>query len=36
MLISAVWGDGVVDNPGGQAIRAGDTVDFLAFAELLA
>jgi molybdopterin molybdotransferase len=36
VLTSAVWGDGVVDNPSGQAIRAGDVVEFIAFAEWLA
>ncbi len=35
VLTSAVWGDGVVDNPSGRAIRAGDAVDFMSFAELL-
>jgi molybdopterin molybdotransferase len=35
VLTSAVWGDGVVDNPSGQAIRRGETVRFMAFAELL-
>ncbi|OYU46137.1 MAG: molybdopterin molybdenumtransferase MoeA [Burkholderiales bacterium PBB4] len=35
VLTSAVWADGVVDNPGGTPIAAGDTVRFLAFAELL-
>ena len=35
VLTSAVWGDGVVDNPPGQAIRAGDTVRYLPFSELL-
>jgi molybdopterin molybdotransferase len=35
VLTSAVWADGVVDNPSGQAIRKGDTVAFLPFAELL-
>lgn len=35
VLTSAVWGDGVVDNPPGQVIHRGDTVDFLSFAELL-
>jgi molybdopterin molybdotransferase len=35
VLTSAVWGDGVVDNPGGQAIAHGDTVRYLAFADLL-
>ena len=34
VLTSAVWGDGVVDNPSGQAIRRGDAVRFLAFNEL--
>ena len=32
---SAAWGDGVVDNPAGQTIAAGDTVRFIAFSELL-
>lgn len=36
VLTSTVWGDGLVDNPAGHAIRAGDTVRFVAFAELLA
>jgi molybdopterin molybdotransferase len=36
VLTSAVWGDGVVDNPPGQAIRAGDAVRYLSFSELLA
>ena len=36
VLTSAVWGDGVVDNPSGQAIRAGDLVEFISFAEWLA
>lgn len=35
VLTSVVWGDGMVDNPPGQAIHAGDTVNYLAFAELL-
>jgi molybdopterin molybdotransferase len=35
VLTSTVWGDGVVDNPSGQAIAAGDVVDFMSFAELL-
>ncbi|CAN5150336.1 molybdopterin molybdotransferase MoeA [soil metagenome] len=35
VLTSVVWGDGVIDNPPGQAIRAGDTVRYLPFAELL-
>ncbi|MEN9630391.1 MAG: molybdopterin biosynthesis protein MoeA [Pseudomonadota bacterium] len=35
VLTSAVWGDGLVDNPGGQVIRRGDTVRFLPFADLM-
>ena len=35
VLTSVVWGDGLVDNPAGQAIRRGDTVRFLALSELL-
>ena len=35
VLTSAVWGDGLVDNPAGQAIAAGDTVDFIPMNELL-
>ena len=35
VLTSVVWGDGVIDNPSGQAIRAGDSVVFLPFSELL-
>jgi molybdopterin molybdotransferase len=36
VLTSVAWGDGLVDNPPGQAIRRGDTVAFLPFTELLA
>ncbi|WP_296491920.1 gephyrin-like molybdotransferase Glp [Rhodoferax sp.] len=36
VLTSAVWGDGLVDNPPGVAIAAGDMVRFIPFAELLA
>ena len=36
VLTSAVWGDGLVDNPPEQVIRRGDPVRFLAFSELLA
>jgi len=36
VLTSAVWGDGVVDNPPGQTIAKGDTVRFISFAEWLA
>ncbi|HOZ65006.1 MAG TPA: molybdopterin molybdotransferase MoeA [Burkholderiaceae bacterium] len=35
VLTSAVWGDGVVDNPPGRAIAPGDVVQFIAFSELL-
>jgi molybdopterin molybdotransferase len=34
VLTSAVWADGLVDNPPGQAIRPGDAVHFLPLAEL--
>jgi molybdopterin molybdotransferase len=36
VLTSAVWGDGLVDNPPGQPIRRGDLVRYLAFSELFA
>lgn len=36
VLTSAVWGDGVVDNPAGQTIARGDWVAFIAFEELMA
>jgi len=36
VLTSAVWGDGLIDNPPGQAISAGDVVQFMPFSELLA
>ena len=35
VLTSTVWGDGIVDSPAGQAIKAGDTVNFIPFSELL-
>jgi len=35
VLTSAVWGDGVVDNPAGRSIAKGDTVQFISFAELM-
>jgi molybdopterin molybdotransferase len=35
VLTSVVWGDGVVDNPGAQAIQTGDWVSFYPFAEWL-
>ncbi len=36
VLSSVVWGDGLVDNPAGQAIHCGDPVRYLPLAELLA
>jgi len=36
VLTSAVWGDGVIDNPSGRVIAKGDGVDFISFAEWLA
>jgi molybdopterin molybdotransferase len=36
VLTSAVWGDGLVDNPPGQTIATGDLVRFIPFSELLA
>jgi molybdopterin molybdotransferase len=36
VLTSAVWGDGVVDNPAGSTIAYGDRVAFLPFSEWLA
>jgi molybdopterin molybdotransferase len=36
VLTSAVWGDGLVNNPPGTTIAPGDTVQFISFAELLA
>jgi molybdopterin molybdotransferase len=35
VLTSTVWGDGLVDNPPGQAIHAGDIVRFIPFSGLL-
>lgn len=35
VLTSAVWGDGLVDNPGGQTIARGEMVQFISFSELL-
>ena len=35
VLTSTVWGDGLIDNPAGQAILRGDIVRFLPFAELM-
>jgi molybdopterin molybdotransferase len=36
VLTSAVWGDGLIDNPPGNAIAHGDAVRFIPFSELLA
>jgi molybdopterin molybdotransferase len=36
VLTSAVWAHGVIDNPAGTVIRAGDTVDFIPWSEWLA
>lgn len=35
VLTSTVWGDGLVDNPPGQAISVGDIVNFIPFSEFL-
>jgi molybdopterin molybdotransferase len=35
VLTSAVWGDGLLDNPPGQTIAQGDTVRFIPFSALL-
>jgi molybdopterin molybdotransferase len=35
VLTSVVWGDGVIDNPGLQAIRRGDWVRFFPFSDWL-
>ncbi|MFJ3314511.1 gephyrin-like molybdotransferase Glp [Herbaspirillum huttiense] len=35
VLTSTAWADGLIDNPPGQTIAAGDTVQFLAFDHLL-
>ncbi len=34
VLTSTVWGDGLLDNPPGQAIKRGDSVRFIPFSEL--
>lgn len=36
VLTSAVWGDGLVDNPAGTTIAHGDLVSYISFADLLA
>jgi molybdopterin molybdotransferase len=35
VLSSAVWGDGLVDNPPGTMIKPGDLVKFIPFSELI-
>ncbi len=35
VLTSAVWADGLVDNPAGRTIAHGDTVQFIPFASLM-
>jgi molybdopterin molybdotransferase len=35
VLTSAVWADGLLDNPAGQAIARGDTVRFLPLQALI-
>ena len=35
VLTSVVWGDGLVNNPAGAVIAAGDIVQFMPFAQLL-
>jgi molybdopterin molybdotransferase len=35
VLTSTLWGDGLVDNPGGRTIAPGDSVAYLSFRELL-
>ncbi len=35
VLTSTVWAGGLVDNPPGQAIRAGDVVQFIPYGDLL-
>ena len=36
VLTSAVWADGLLDNPPGQAIARGDIVRFLPLSEMIA
>jgi molybdopterin molybdotransferase len=35
VLTSAVWGDGLVDNPAGQTVTHGDVVRYIPFASLM-
>jgi len=34
VLMSTAWADGLVDNPAGRAIRAGESVSFIPYSEL--
>jgi molybdopterin molybdotransferase len=36
VLTSAVWGDGLVDNPAGNTVAHGDLMPYVSFSELLA
>jgi len=36
VLTSAVWADGLVDNPAGQAVARGETVRYLPLSMLIA
>jgi molybdopterin molybdotransferase len=36
VLTSAVWGDGLVDNPAGNTVAYGDLMPYVSFSELLA
>ena len=36
VLTSAVWADGLVDNPAGRTIARGDLVDYIALSDLIA
>jgi molybdopterin molybdotransferase len=36
VLTSAVWADGLVDNPAGNTIAPGDPVSFISFSDLIA
>jgi molybdopterin molybdotransferase len=35
VLTSAVWADGLVDNPAGTTIALGDSVQFIPFSSLM-
>ena len=35
VLTSTIWGDGLVDNPGGRTIAPGDSVSYVPFRELI-